>query len=815
MQSAEYLETKKIVKDLLTKDGTLALIKAQLARKVVDCLHDSPKTEIKHTPTDDKVYEITKELLKSYGLQNTLAVFEAEWGKAILSNPGIKIVNMINNEGKPIESKPIENITKASLAPTLRDKPVENIVQAKPLETVLAPVQPKPLETIAQAKSQDTASQQKPTEVTSVTKPKENAATNSALGISIQDSKELKEASFPTKKMDTSLLQSSQIPLAKVEKKHEIVNNPQNHLRDKSKDEGSIQDILPNGALTAGVGVGYPFEIQDHYHYFWVRDGGISMLQLAEFHNDLEVREQFKLFYEWTRRVQETDNGFGYTRFDLVNGKPDYNWMSPQYDGFAFRALAFIKYCSRTGINYDTVIKSDLDNILSVWNRNDGYEPWEEVVGEHYMVRLVHMEALLQGSLYFKDERYLETAILIKNSLKKFYNGQWIKSTLNGYCKENDKNEGARTKVAMDNFIDISTILGLNIVSESLRTNYQSLETFFELVNSFGYNQHVPPIQLSSWGLNNVTCSSDGYEMAPGIGRYPEDIFDGIGYMFEGQFKSFGAGFWFLATNAMAEFLYKLVNDYTHLETIIINKKNLKFWRFIGVEEIGEICKNDERFEKILDALFIKADSFLIRSKEYVIDGYMSEQFHYLTGSQMSTSDLSWSYASIISVNSARTKVLRDVEPKRCAAPQRPSCPLPCKNHCGFPKPQPRCVANSAEECHSLGCCWVQRDVLHPICLLSLDQPSRIGTIFEVEHHVEFGQTLSVVGTFNNWDTCSGLECNWTSRDIWKCPGFVGPEKYYEVKAIVYSDCHQVEWQKGENVNFNATGKPQLIKFKF
>ncbi|KAJ3259649.1 glycoside hydrolase 15 protein [Boothiomyces macroporosus] len=539
------------------------------------------------------------------------------------------------------------------------------------------------------------------------------------------------------------------------------------------------------------------------------------MLQLAEFHADPKVQEQFELFHQWTRLVQQNDDGFGYTRFDLVNGKPDYNWMSPQYDGFAFRALAFIKYAKNCGVRYDDVIKQDLDSILKVWNRNDGYEPWEEVVGEHYMVLLVHMEALFQGSHYFNDELYLETAILIKNNLKRFYNGEWIKSTLNGYCKENDKNEGARTKVQLNNFIDISSVLGLNIATEPFRTEYESLQTFYELVNSFAYNQHSPPIKLSSWALNNVTCSSDGYEMAPGIGRYPEDIFDGIGYMFEGKYKSFGAGFWFLATNAMAEFLFKLIHDYENLEMVEINEKSKKFWEFIGIDYTGQVYIGDYRFDSILDAIFIKADSFIHRTKEYVIDGYMSEQFHYLTGSQMSTSDLSWSYASIISVNSARRKVLRNVEPKRCNATAYPTCPLPCKNHCGFPKNQPRCVARNAEECHSLGCCWVQRDILHPVCMLSLDQPSRIGTIFEVEHHVEYGQTLSVVGTFNDWDTCSGLECQWTLGDIWKCPGFIGSKKEYQVKAIVYTDCSVVEWQKGENIKFTTTGKPQLIKFKF
>ncbi|KAJ3259648.1 hypothetical protein HK103_001909 [Boothiomyces macroporosus] len=139
MQSAEYLETKKIVKDLLTKDGTLALIKAQLARKVVDCLHDAPKNEIKHTPLDNQIYDITKELLKSYGLQNTLTVFEAEWGKASLSNPNIQIAKLINNQERPLDTKITESTQPKAVEPPQahaeqKETPKENL--GKSLESV-------------------------------------------------------------------------------------------------------------------------------------------------------------------------------------------------------------------------------------------------------------------------------------------------------------------------------------------------------------------------------------------------------------------------------------------------------------------------------------------------------------------------------------------------------------------------------------------------------------------------------------------------------------------------------------------------------
>lgn len=105
----------------------------------MDCLHDAPKNEIKHTPLDNQIYDITKELLKSYGLQNTLTVFEAEWGRASLSNPDIQIAKLINNQERPLDTKITESTQPKAVEPPQahaeqKETPKENL--GKSLDSV-------------------------------------------------------------------------------------------------------------------------------------------------------------------------------------------------------------------------------------------------------------------------------------------------------------------------------------------------------------------------------------------------------------------------------------------------------------------------------------------------------------------------------------------------------------------------------------------------------------------------------------------------------------------------------------------------------
>lgn len=189
--------------------------------------------------------------------------------------------------------------------------------------------------------------------------------------------------------------------------------------------------------------------------------------------------------------------------------------------------------------------------------------------------------------------------------------------------------------------------------------------TFYELINAFAKGAYKPTIVLSDWSLNTKETSFNGRPMNPAIGRYPEDIFDGLGYKYPGESDkvSSGAGFWFLATDAMSEMLYRSIIQYHKLGQITINADNAKFWKFIGIEGQKTLQKGSTEFNQALALLLEHGDRFLRRTQKYVSpDGYMSEQFHFADGHQMSTKDLCWSYASLVTAHLQRLTALKLVD---------------------------------------------------------------------------------------------------------------------------------------------------------
>ncbi|KAI8910165.1 Six-hairpin glycosidase-like protein [Gorgonomyces haynaldii] len=453
------------------------------------------------------------------------------------------------------------------------------------------------------------------------------------------------------------------------------------------------------------------------------------MLALATSYLDnrsTDTEQAFAKFYSFTKLVQQDDQKEGWTRFQLDTAKHDPNWMSPQFDGFAFRALAFIEYAlasNKLDQFYD-VIKTDLDGIVKQWQRNDGFEPWEELQGKHFMTLKVMSEALFKGADLASKRNdnaastYLSTAKTIASAFPQFWNGKWIRSTLNG--KNSGNNEGAGAKTSLQNYIDISVILGLNYNQNTTDafqvTSPQAQATFWALVDSFKNNAHPvpdPSKRLSgNWGLNKLTCSPDGLLLNPAIGRYPEDIYDGTGYEYPGNPDNHvSAGFWFLATNAMAEFLYKSVVQYQALGSITINQDNLAFWKFVGLSKTGVLSRKDNPsdFQQALNFLVKQGDGFLRRTRQHVPQsGLMAEQFHFYSGQQMSTADLTWSYASVVTAGHARNQALAFAQPASgsCQAQKaKPSCPIPgqikdsSKRDCGF-------AGITVEQCVDKGCCW-------------------------------------------------------------------------------------------------------------
>ncbi|KAJ3159787.1 glycoside hydrolase 15 protein [Geranomyces michiganensis] len=504
-----------------------------------------------------------------------------------------------------------------------------------------------------------------------------------------------------------------------------------------------LAHINNDGAVVAGAAAPFPAE-GDDYQFYWVRDGGLTMAALADLYaatGAADVPTKWDAFYRWTVKTQATARASApgwfkekqaWTKYSL-DGQPFEAWMSPQYDGPALRASAFIKWAKATknaGKYYvasdpNSVIKTDLDSIVNSYTFEDGYEPWEEVKGKHFFVHMTQYRALIDGADLAASlgdnagaDKYRGTAQQVRNLLNAYWAGNHIRSTLNG--SNGGQNEGALAKVEAGAFVDISSILAVIHASDdaTFPANDPKVQaTFYEMIRAFTQGAYKPKIALSDWSLNQKDTTFNGKPMNPAVGRYPEDIYDGKEFLYS---KSKGAGFWFLATNAMAETLYKAVAANDRAGSITITSENVGFWSFIGLANAKPqtITKGSPAFAQAQLLLVDNADRFIRRTAKYVTpEGYMSEQFQFATGAQQGTQDLAWSYASVVSASLARADALAlvggdVVVPTATATPTstvpivtptaHPDvCPVSDadKKDCGF-------AGITQSGCEAKGCCW-------------------------------------------------------------------------------------------------------------
>ncbi|KAJ3260444.1 Alpha-amylase 1 [Boothiomyces macroporosus] len=94
--------------------------------------------------------------------------------------------------------------------------------------------------------------------------------------------------------------------------------------------------------------------------------------------------------------------------------------------------------------------------------------------------------------------------------------------------------------------------------------------------------------------------------------------------------------------------------------------------------------------------------------------------------------------------------------------------------------------------------------------------------LFQIKHHTGFGDNVYVVGSFNNWDTCNAVSCQWSAGDLWHCNRVrVTPGVTYQWKAISYGSfsqttCSKPQWQPGtDNNQFVAAAGTQIISYAY
>ena len=363
------------------------------------------------------------------------------------------------------------------------------------------------------------------------------------------------------------------------------------------------------GSVMASPSRSYP-----DYYYHWTRDAALVMKEvfLERDRAPEWVENVLKDYAQFSRRNQLTAN-LGEPKFYMDGSEYKYDWGRPQNDGPALRALTlieFARYLKKNGqqdwvnaylykaeIPATTVIKADLEYVSHHW-QEPNFDIWEEVYGHHFYTRIVQARSLEVGAEFALEEGDPEAALWYAGESKKIYASlEQFWSPERQIIEVTQKRlRGLYTK---HSGLDSAVILGV------LHADIPAGRPFgFDDIRVYKTAKAIEASFAALYAVNQVSQDKKGNRMAPAIGRYPEDKYDGV------STDKLGNP-WFLTTHAFAEFYFK-----------------------IGFEQ--------------------KAQEFMNRSQYHTaVGGRQSEQIDRVYGVMRGARDLTWSYASFLSAHRA------------------------------------------------------------------------------------------------------------------------------------------------------------------
>lgn len=384
----------------------------------------------------------------------------------------------------------------------------------------------------------------------------------------------------------------------------------------------SLKTVISNATrpdVKPGMVVASPSREAPNYYFDWVRDTALTMRSMIDYYELKKDPQVKKLIFTWIeaeayRQNLPTYSGLGEPKYNIDGSGFTGPWGRPQNDGPALRAIAMIKFARilfQEGnhdyvlkhlyhgvIPADSVIKKDLEYTAHHWQEHS-FDLWEEEKGMHFYTLLAQQVALQEGAKLaaeLKDEGaadfYREQSERIANVLKSDFVNDNVgilvtthKSAPLGY-----KNSG----------IDVAPLLALLHTSP-----YQKI---FSLRDS-----HVQKyIQVLTSTFGEIYSINKAHpELGVGIGRYPEDRYDGYE-------TSKSGNPWFLTTLALGEYY-------------CLAKKELLFK--------GKLSKAlNQKLSEGTEKQFKKA---LFHSDR---KGKMSEQFNRDHGYMQGAYQLTWSH---------------------------------------------------------------------------------------------------------------------------------------------------------------------------
>jgi glucoamylase len=419
-----------------------------------------------------------------------------------------------------------------------------------------------------------------------------------------------------------------------------------------------------------------------------IRDAAITInglvpLYAASPHSDLSSATLFPLLESYialSTKIQRTPNPSG-TFSDLTSlGEPKFmttgepftgSWGRPQRDGPALRAITLMAYLRAynethpdvwisteernkvfgdlygSALPADSVIKADLEYTARYW-REDGFDLWEEVSGLHMFTSAVQLRALREGAdiaRAFSDDGaadfYTKQANELEGLVKSFWN--------------QDKGHLVETKNSQRSGLDCALLLGAihgdpdGTIGGFAPYSDEVLVSLLELVKDQRYRF---PINMAP-----SRSSKDSDLAGVGVGRYPEDVYDGYGN------SPAGGNPWFLCTASVAETLFRTSSKLQDDQGFKVTERGLPFWAALLPKESIKADKVYSRksrvFKEALKHLQSLGDEYLAVIRTHTDDqGALSEQFDRQTGFERGATDLTWSYGAFLQAVAERKRMM-------------------------------------------------------------------------------------------------------------------------------------------------------------
>ncbi|KAF2117002.1 Six-hairpin glycosidase-like protein [Lophiotrema nucula] len=403
----------------------------------------------------------------------------------------------------------------------------------------------------------------------------------------------------------------------------------------------------------AGLVLASPSKANPDYYYSWTRDSALVFKTIVDqFIQTGDTNLQLKIndYITAQAKLQTVSNpsgglsdgsGLGEPKF-LPNGNAfTGDWGRPQRDGPALRATALIAY-GRWLLDNDyssaasdivwPIVRNDLEYVAQYWNQTS-FDLWEEIKGSSFFTTISQYRALIEGSAFAGSVGQScancdSQAPQLLCFMQTYWNGKYIDSNTN-------VEDGRSGK-------DVNSILASR---HAFDPNAGCDDATFQPCSPKALANHkvVTDSFRPIYGINNGIAQGS----AVAVGRYPEDVF-------------FNGNPWYLATLAAAEQLYSALYQFNKVGSIEITSTSLSFWQAIDSSAAtGTFSSSSSTFKDLMSALKAYADGFVAIVQKYTPStGALAEEFDKSTGAPVSAVDLTWSYASFLTMAAARDNAL-------------------------------------------------------------------------------------------------------------------------------------------------------------